>query len=389
MPGGRLACEPAARVHLLGQRADDGPVEAIYTWLCPTEFDRARVLDNSTRVRRARRVAAAAIGVALIALLPWFGPWMLGLFAASAVNLLTLDRRMARSAHPELVVAFSLLFTEVLLAVGVALSGAGQSPALPWMVVPVGLTAARFRRRVMVVGGAIGLALMALATVAVDPGSVSPPTYLIAAVALMVSVVGIADALQSAELNYRSESVLDPLTGVLNRKSLALRFAELHEQARLTDGSICLIAADLDGFKQINDEHGHARGDAALRDAAYEMRKALRNFELFYRLGGEEFLVILPGVHLSAGARAAERMRDAVESSSPAGLDLTVSLGVAAASGEAAEYHALFQGADTALYRAKQLGKNRVVAIGAADVGHELGSKPVVQAPKEAVAPAR
>jgi diguanylate cyclase (GGDEF)-like protein len=389
MPGGRLACEPAARVHLLGQRADDGPVEAIYTWLCPTEFDRARVLDNSTRVRRARRVAAAAIGVALIALLPRFGPWMLGLFAASAVNLLTLDRRMARSAHPELVVAFSLLFTEVLLAVGVALSGAGQSPALPWMVVPVGLTAARFRRRVMVVGGAIGLALMALATVAVDPGSVSPPTYLIAAVALMVSVVGIADALQSAELNYRSESVLDPLTGVLNRKSLALRFAELHEQARLTDGSICLIAADLDGFKQINDEHGHARGDAALRDAAYEMRKALRNFELFYRLGGEEFLVILPGVHLSAGARAAERMRDAVESSSPAGLDLTVSLGVAAASGEAAEYHALFQGADTALYRAKQLGKNRVVAIGAADVGHELGSKPVVQAPKEAVAPAR
>jgi diguanylate cyclase (GGDEF)-like protein len=389
MPGGRLACEPAARVHLLGQRADDGPVEAIYTWLCPTEFDRARVLDNSTRVRRARRVAAAAIGVALIALLPRFGPWMLGLFAASAVNLLTLDRRMARSAHPELVVAFSLLFTEVLLAVGVALSGAGQSPALPWMVVPVGLTAARFRRRVMVVGGAIGLALMALATVAVDPGSVSPPTYLIAAVALMVSVVGIADALQSAELNYRTESVLDPLTGVLNRKSLALRFAELHEQARLTDGSICLIAADLDGFKQINDEHGHARGDAALRDAAYEMRKALRNFELFYRLGGEEFLVILPGVHLSAGARAAERMRDAVESSSPAGLDLTVSLGVAAASGEAAEYHALFQGADTALYRAKQLGKNRVVAIGAADVGHELGSKPVVQAPKEAVAPAR
>jgi diguanylate cyclase (GGDEF)-like protein len=364
-------------------------VASVSTWLCPTEFDRARVLDNSTRVRRARIVGAAAIGVALIALLPWFGGWMLVLFAASAVNLLTLDRRMARSHHPELVVAFSLLFTEILLGGGVALSGAGQSPALPWMAVPVGLAAARFRRRVMVSGAAIGLALMALATVAVDPGSASPPTYLIAAVALMVSVVGIADALQSAELNYRTESVLDPLTGVLNRKSLGLRFAELHEQARLTDGSICLVAADLDGFKQINDEHGHARGDAALRDAAYEMRKALRNFELFYRLGGEEFLVILPGVHLSAGARAAERLRQAVENSSPAGLDLTVSLGVAAASGNAAEYEALFQAADTALYRAKELGKNRVVAIGAADVGHELGSKPVVQPPKEAVASAR
>ena len=188
-------------------------MEAISTWLCPTEFDRARVLDNSTRVRRARRVAAAAIGVALIALLPWFGIWILALFAASAVNLLTLDRRMARSKHPELVVASSLLFTELLLAGGVVLSGAGQSPALPWMVVPVGLTAARFRRRVMVTGAAIGLALMALATVAVDVNSVSPPTFVIAAVALMVSVVGIADALQSAELNYRTESVLDPLTG--------------------------------------------------------------------------------------------------------------------------------------------------------------------------------
>src|SRR5262245_26018953 len=103
------ACGEAGSVHALGCPADDGAVEAISRWLCPTEFDRARVLDNSTRVRRARRVAAAAIGVALIALLPWFGIWILGLFAASAVNLLTLDRRMARSSHPELVVAGSLL----------------------------------------------------------------------------------------------------------------------------------------------------------------------------------------------------------------------------------------------------------------------------------------
>lgn len=362
---------------------------AISKWLCPTELDRARVLDNSTRVRRARTVAAAAIGIALVALLPWFGGWMLGLFAASAVNLLTLDRRIERSRHPERVVALSLLFTEVVLAVGVALSGAGQSPALPWMAVPVGMTAARFRRQVVIAMAAVSAALAVAATLAVDPGSISPPTFLIATLALIVSVVALADALQEAELNYRTESVLDPLTGVLNRKSLGLRFTELQEQARLTDGSICLIAADLDGFKQINDVHGHTRGDAALRDAAYEMRKTLRNFELLYRLGGEEFLVVLPGIHLSAGARLAERLRQAVEQSSPAGLDLTVSLGVAAASGDAAEFRALFEAADAALYRAKQLGKNRVIAIGAADVGQDLGAKPVVQAPKVAEALAR
>jgi diguanylate cyclase (GGDEF)-like protein len=364
-------------------------VAAISKWLCPNELDRARVLDNSTRVRRARTVAAAAIGVALVALLPWFGFWMLGLFAASAVNLLTLDRRIERSQRPELVVASSLVFTELVLAAGVGLSGAGQSPALPWMAVPIGMTAARFRRQVVIAMAAVSALMVLAATVAVDPGSITPPTFLIATLALIVSVVALADALQEAELNYRTESVLDPLTGVLNRKSLGLRFTELHEQARLTDGSICLIAADLDGFKQINDVHGHTRGDAALRDAAYEMRKALRNFELLYRLGGEEFLVVLPGVHLSAGAKLAERMRQAVEESSPAGLDLTISLGVAAASGEAAEFRTLFEAADAALYRAKQLGKNRVIAIGAADVGKDLGAKPVVQAPKVAEALAR
>jgi diguanylate cyclase (GGDEF)-like protein len=364
-------------------------VTRISSWLCPTELDRARVLDNSTRVRRARTVAAGAIGIALVALLPWFGPWMLGLFAASAVNLLTLDYRIARSQHPERHVALSLVFTEAVLAAGVALSGAGQSPALPWMVVPVGMTAARFRRQVVIAMAGVCMLMLAAATVAVDPGSVSPPTFLIATVALIVSVVALADALQEAELNYRTESVLDSLTGVLNRKSLGLRFAELHEQARLTNGSICLIAADLDGFKQVNDVHGHARGDAALRDAAYEMRKALRNFELLYRLGGEEFLVVLPGVHLSAGARLAERLRQAVEQARLAGLRLTISLGVAAASGEAAEFRSLFEAADAALYRAKQLGKNRVIAIGAADVGHDLGAEPVVQAPKVASAWAR
>jgi diguanylate cyclase (GGDEF)-like protein len=188
-------------------------------------------------------------------------------------------------------------------------------------------------------------------------------------VALMVSVVAIADALQEAELNYRSESVLDPLTGLLNRKSLGLRFAELKEQARLMGGSVCLIAMDLDGFKQINDLHGHARGDAALRDVVYEMRKALRNFELFYRIGGEEFLVVLPGVDLAHGAGVAERLREAVEEERRTGLQLTVSLGVAAATGDAVEFRGLFEAADSALYTAKQLGKNRVVAVGARDGG--------------------
>ncbi|HYY73565.1 MAG TPA: GGDEF domain-containing protein [Solirubrobacterales bacterium] len=367
-------------------------MSSLRRWLCPTELDRARVIDNSRRVRRARLVGAAAIGIALIALMPWYGWWVLALFAAVAANLLTLDRRMSRTDRPEYTVAASLLFTEAVIGLGVALSGAAHSPALPWMAVPVGMTAARFRLRVVLVGAGIGLLMMLAVTLGVDPGSIAHrPALFMVSVALLVNVVAVAAALQDAELNYRSESVLDPLTGVLNRKSLELRFAELQQQARLTNGSVCVIAIDLDGFKQVNDRHGHSRGDAALRDAAYEMRKALRNFELIYRVGGEEFIVVLPGVDLAGGAQVAERLRAAVAREPIAGLEITVSLGVTAAGGAAVEYRRLFETADAALYTAKELGKNRVFAL-APDDHHgngrdHRGELRAVQEPGPAKAP--
>ena len=69
---------------------------------------------------------------------------------------------------------------------------------------------------------------------------------------------------------------------------------------------------DLDRFKRVNDTHGHERGDAVLRDVAYQIRKSLRSFELIYRIGGEEFLVLLPGVALPEAVEVAERVRRAV-----------------------------------------------------------------------------
>jgi len=69
---------------------------------------------------------------------------------------------------------------------------------------------------------------------------------------------------------------------------------------------VCLVAADLDHFKHVNDAHGHVRGDAVLKDTAYLLRKSLRSFELVYRLGGEEFLIVLPGVSADEGRVIAE-----------------------------------------------------------------------------------
>jgi diguanylate cyclase (GGDEF)-like protein len=159
--------------------------------------------------------------------------------------------------------------------------------------------------------------------------------------------------------------VLDPLTGLLNRASLESRAAEIEQQARLTDGAVAVVLLDLDRFKRVNDEHGHERGDAVLRDAAYEIRKVLRSFELVYRIGGEEFLLLLPGADLDAGVEIAERVRVAVAMACPGEVEMTLSAGVATASGTDVRYDALFRAADLALLSAKREGRDRVVAASA------------------------
>ncbi len=350
------------------------------SWLCPTELDRQRVVDTSDRVRRARLGGSAFIGVALLALAPVLGWWLLGLFALSTVNLVTLDRRLARAAHPEWVAARALLSTELIIAAAVAGTGGARSPLLCWLVIPIGLAAARFRGAVVLAGAGIAGLFIVGTVVVVDPSAlVDDPAPVIAALALLGNLAAISGALQGAELQHRSEAVLDPLTGLLNRKALRRRFDELAAQARLQEAPVCVIACDVDGFKEVNDAHGHERGDAVLRDATYEMRKSLRSFELMYRLGGEEFLVVLPGVEAREGAAVAERLRAAVEASRPGGLRITISAGVASARGLAVDYDTLFAAADAALYRAKGEGRNRV-ALADALTAHPA-PEPVVEQP--------
>jgi diguanylate cyclase (GGDEF)-like protein len=268
---------------------------------------------------------------------------------------------MARSERPERHAFASMLFTLAVLAVAAMITGGPSSTLLPLMILPVALSPARFREQVVGVLCAI-TALAIVAVAATDlPGLFDHPGLTVTTLGLMGSVVAITMAIRGAEIQHRSESVLDPLTGLLNRKALETRFTELEEMARLTGGSVCVIATDIDNFKLVNDTCGHDTGDAALRDVAYTMRKTLRSFELMYRLGGEEFLVVLPRVALREGTWIAERMRKAVERSRPAGQEITISLGVAAATGEDVDYDRLFAAADEALYAAKDEGRNRAV----------------------------
>ncbi len=123
-----------------------------------------------------------------------------------------------------------------------------------------------------------------------------------------------------------------------------------------------MIVADLDHFKAINDTRGHSVGDAVLKEVAYVLRKHLRAFDLAYRLGGEEFLILVPGSDLAHTAELAEHLREGINSEHLSGdIEVTMSFGVAAsAHDERFDYASAFSEADAALYRAKRSGRNRV-----------------------------
>jgi diguanylate cyclase (GGDEF)-like protein len=174
-------------------------------------------------------------------------------------------------------------------------------------------------------------------------------------------------ALENAQLHrlVQHQALIDSLTGLANRRSAedTLRF-ELARASRF-GGEICLVLADLDDFKQVNDRYGHPFGDELLKEFANAMRAAVRDSDVAARWGGEEFALVLPGTGAEGGALLAERVREIVESrmlQAPDGTDVRVtgSFGVASFP-ESEELGELLAAADSALYGAKRAGKNRVV----------------------------
>jgi diguanylate cyclase (GGDEF)-like protein len=349
------------------------------TWFCPTERDRERLVDMSARVKKARTISAAALGAAAVASAPWTGWGPLALLVLVGANLAMIERRLAVAKRPEYVAAASMFFLQCVIAGGVGLTGGPTSPLISWIVVPTAVVAARFRRHVVIAFAVSAVVVAVVPVVALDPAAfLDNPVPVFATLGLLISIVAVTMALMNAEIQHREDAVLDPLTGLLNRKALDSRFQELEQQARQSEASVCVIALDLDNFKKVNDAHGHPRGDDVLRDVTYEMRKRLRTFELMYRIGGEEFLIVLPGVDLPEGVAVAERLRQAVEDTKPAGLDVTISLGVAAACGSEVTHEGLLGAADRALYEAKDAGRNIVRADGHDDLAPLLEALGVV-----------
>ena len=160
-------------------------------------------------------------------------------------------------------------------------------------------------------------------------------------------------------------ALTDALTGLPNRRSLMDRLAEEWDEASRHGRALACLMLDIDHFKRVNDVHGHDAGDEVLRDTAQVLKKQVRRYDVPARSGGEEFVVICPGVDLEHARGIADRVRAAVEANTVAvangpELNVTVSIGAAALSDDVANPDALIKAADEAMYAAKNAGRNRV-----------------------------
>ncbi len=151
-------------------------------------------------------------------------------------------------------------------------------------------------------------------------------------------------------------AMVDPLTSLANRRKLESDLAQV-ERRRTSEGPVAFAMVDVDHFKSFNDTYGHAAGDEVLRRVAAVISGMVRDSDVVYRYGGEEFSILLPGATAEEARIVAERVREAVEGLDVPGGRVTVSVGVADAVGG---LEGLALRADGALYAAKQAGRNRV-----------------------------
>jgi diguanylate cyclase (GGDEF)-like protein len=328
------------------------------------EARRERLLDMEQRVRRYRAACFAILALALASAGPEIGWLWLAPLAAGFAGFAVADHFMQSSERPWLWVAAAWGALPLLLGGAVIASGGPTSPVLMWFALPAVTLGARFDPWGMVVGTVYLLVVFLVSTVAVDPASASAHSQaLVATVALVLSTVILSGALVESDRAHRRRSTLDPLTGLFNRNALEQRLAELDGapcDGRKGGQSHALLLCDLDHFKRVNDQLGHAAGDAVLQDVAYTMRAVLRAGDSIYRIGGEEILVVLPGASEKDAVGVAERLRQAVRKRRPVGVGVTISIGAAVTKPDTVNTDDLVARADAALYSAKANGRDAV-----------------------------
>lgn len=325
---------------------------------------RERLLDMEIRLRPYRFACFAILALGLAAFSSELGWWWTVPLTAGLGGFAVADVFMRNSSHPALWIAAAWGILPLLLADAVVATGGAESPALMWFALPAVTLGARFEPREIALGTAYILVLLGLSTYGLDAGTAAAHAQeVMAAVGLVLCTVILSGALVESDRAHRRRSTIDPLTGLFNRSALEQRLRELdgHPTSEADGISHALLFCDVDNFKRVNDRLGHAAGDAVLQEVAYTMRTSLRAGDSIYRVGGEEILVVLPGATKSDAVGVAERLRRAVRERRPAGVPVTISIGVAVSRNGPLDTDELIGLADAALYSAKAAGRDQVM----------------------------
>jgi diguanylate cyclase (GGDEF)-like protein len=189
--------------------------------------------------------------------------------------------------------------------------------------------------------------------------------FVVAASVFYSYFVQLMSSEQALRHKAESEARRDFLTGLPNRQAYQERITEEAERSRRYKRNLALLMLDIDNFKQVNDKFGHDCGDVVLQNVASQLRQNLRSVDFVARIGGEEFVVVLPETDLDGAVEVAGRLRTAVKNTTietaQGSLFVTISVGVSSGVlSETADHRQMIFDADQALYVAKRSGKDRV-----------------------------
>lgn len=322
-------------------------------------------LRDGARWRRITMWSAIAsgLGLLLLAVVPGLshndhGAALNGVVACA---LLTIAAWRAHT-HPTNVEVIALALGAIAIIAGLVASFE-RTGALPlFMLLPVIAGAYLLPTRHSFVLSVIALSALAVALAlrpdGWDPLFFAEAALLTGALAVLTRALRRGRDLLIADLERVAST--DGLTGLANRGTFEEVAGRLVERTRIDGTSVALVMFDIDHFKALNDREGHAAGDAALTGFATLLSRASRPTDLVARIGGEEFVAVMPGLDAAGAQSFARRVGELLRDQASTGSRLTVSAGVAVFTGGEGDVHTLLSDADRALYAAKAAGRDRV-----------------------------
>jgi diguanylate cyclase (GGDEF)-like protein len=318
-----------------------------------------------TPFRRKILYPIAASGAALLLPLAIYdllhGKAIVGVILLCIVAMLGTDAYALHRREPP-PFPFAFMMIPAYAGVGIALATQGMQGAL-WSYPVVFLAFFVLPQRT---ANGIGFALAAMGTMLLsltqDAGTVW--RYVLSMAFCFVIINVMLNIVTSLQRRLMQQTITDPLTGAFNRRHMDSVLAEMVERFRRTRAPASVMLIDIDHFKQINDRLGHAAGDDALKGLVALVRARRRKLDMLFRQGGEEFALLLPDTRVAEARRLAEALRESIaQATILRGETVTVSIGVGEVqAGEDA--HEWLERVDEALYRAKEEGRNRVIAVG-------------------------